>query len=122
MPSKQETFDTVVGALIKQGRPSVGEGKCKYRGPNGDKCAVGHLIPDSKYRETMEGRAINDMAVFYVVQGLGHNVALVESLQMAHDDYSSMPNFMSNFIAMAKEISRDYRLEWNFDVTLDNPK
>lgn len=27
---------------------------CKYRGPNGKKCAIGMFIPDSKYKKSMD--------------------------------------------------------------------
>jgi len=38
----------MVEAIGKQGRPSVGDkDRCLYRGPDGLKCAAGHVIPDS---------------------------------------------------------------------------
>ena len=58
----QEVFDTVVAALVKQGRKSLAENgdpsiskDCRYRGDDGLKCAIGHLIPDDEYAEWMEG-------------------------------------------------------------------
>ena len=57
--TEQEIFDTAVGKVLAQGGPSyevVGDGlQCRYRGPSGRKCLVGHLIPDEAYRPHMEG-------------------------------------------------------------------
>lgn len=49
-PTLQELFDRVVTALIRQGRPSLNDSACAYRGDDGAKCAVGHLISDEVYR------------------------------------------------------------------------
>jgi len=57
----QEVFDFVVQALIAQGRGSAvkdADGvRCKYRGPEGTMCAVGHLLPDELYYRDLEGRS-----------------------------------------------------------------
>lgn len=54
-------------AVLKQGRVSVaGSGvKCMYRGCDGAKCAVGHLIPDEKYVPEMDsaGNGLNVYAL-----------------------------------------------------------
>ena len=51
--TKQETFDIAVRGVILQGGPSVRNTesgrRCVYRGPNGRKCGVGHLISDEYY-------------------------------------------------------------------------
>lgn len=45
MMNLQEAFDTMVRKVWEQNRPSTWDnGVCAYRGPNGTKCAVGHLI------------------------------------------------------------------------------
>ena len=48
----------MVEHLRQQGKPSVGpNGACLYRGPDGTKCAIGALIPDECYNESLfEGR------------------------------------------------------------------
>jgi hypothetical protein len=52
---KQEVFDIVVDHLRKQGQPSIGsQGSCAYRGDKGRRCAIGVLIPDSKYSSSLE--------------------------------------------------------------------
>lgn len=46
----REAFDIVKKHLLCQGKKSrAPNGSCKYRGPDGLKCAVGVLIPDSEY-------------------------------------------------------------------------
>lgn len=45
----QATFDTAAVHLLRQGERSMTDDGCKYRGPNGLKCAVGALIPDNAY-------------------------------------------------------------------------
>lgn len=53
--TNQELFDKVVRAIVKQGRGSINsEGLCVYRGPDGLKCAVGHIIPDELYSPLIE--------------------------------------------------------------------
>lgn len=47
----QEIFDKVVNHLRKQGHRSLSEdGRCLYRGSNGDKCAIGCIISDEDYQ------------------------------------------------------------------------
>lgn len=99
--SQQETFDTVVRAILKQGGPSTlteAGGVCRYRGAGGRKCAAGHLISDDGphgYRIEMEGAAVveetdlTDSAgsryVFGAIRAGGHETRLVRHLQGAHD-------------------------------------
>ena len=52
----QVVFDIVCERLAEQKNRSVdsAEQVCAYRGDNGVKCAIGHLIPDSIYNKYME--------------------------------------------------------------------
>lgn len=55
-------IDYVKDALIKQNAQSsyadaVGITLCQYRGPNGTKCAIGHLIPDEMYDPVFESKS-----------------------------------------------------------------
>jgi hypothetical protein len=48
--------------LIEQGGRSLDEtGYCRYRGVNGAKCIIGHMIDDSVYDEKLEGKSIGSI-------------------------------------------------------------
>ena len=83
--NRQQTFDTVVAHLRKQGKQATIDGHgCAYRGDNGTKCAVGCLIPDSEYREEFEGWPVGGvMGQCMALQD--HDVDLLASLQRVHD-------------------------------------
>ena len=54
---KQAAFDAAVHGLNTQRAFSSSETNpesCRYRGPNGVKCAVGFLIPDDRYDDGIE--------------------------------------------------------------------
>lgn len=97
MPSKQETFDAVARHLLTQGRAAVAGpipegddsvGACQYLARNGDKCAVGCLIPDGDYHARFEGSAIEQdgsTGISVLMDRLGHNLELLEQLQDLHD-------------------------------------
>ena len=103
--NKQEIFDTVLLALRKQGKASVGPRtrgsgedyqtsiECCYRGPDGAKCAAGHLIPDADYRIEMEGKNIYGMLELLPITSPARqifnptNISFLSSLQILHDDF-----------------------------------
>lgn len=82
MQSLQQMFDHVLQALRAQGHASVAlyaggssaKYVCVYRGPNGDKCAAGHLIPDELYDPRMDPDATTGE---YVSSGLGGSISNV---------------------------------------------
>lgn len=88
MFTKQETFDMVVAHLRKQGVPAVDGYVCKYRTPDGLKCAAGCLIPDGMYDESIELCRADDPAVASLLKAAGHDVDLVWLLQRAHDSWA----------------------------------
>lgn len=103
MPSKQETFDIVVSHLRKQGRRSIGvNGKCAYRSADGCQCAVGCLIPDDKYEAWMEGFSVYEHRIRDLIESLGHDASLCDSLQTIHDGYG-VDLWESRFKAIAKD-------------------
>lgn len=118
MRTAQQLFDTAVGALLAQGVRSFDDGMCRYRGPDGTKCAVGHLIPDEVYDEAMESK--------HVLAVLNRNPQMAEHLhasdrpetftrpmlrdmQKVHDDVPP-----ENWKRSYMEVAKDYKLEWNF--------
>jgi len=59
----QTAFETAAKALIAQNDFSlVDDGStCAYRDPDGNKCAIGHLIPNELYGEVTEGLGVIEM-------------------------------------------------------------
>lgn len=54
----QQIFDTAVKGVLEQGCASINaQEACVLRGENDAKCAVGYLIPDEAYEESMEENA-----------------------------------------------------------------
>lgn len=100
MIPKQETFDTVVAHLRKQKRQaknSEAGQMCQYLAANGDKCAVGCLIPEDRYSEDLEGEVVHgglsddpnrNTRITILMHKLGHDLGLCKDLQAAHDHLS----------------------------------
>jgi hypothetical protein len=101
MPSLQETFDTVVAHLRRQGAKAQipgsrsGEMTFVFRAPDGKHCAAGALIPDELYDPALECTAVggtdedqhkNSNAVTLLIEELGHDIELVKALQAVHDN------------------------------------
>ena len=81
--------------LLAQGCKSMDEGghNCRYRGVEGNKCAIGYLIKDEYYKEKLEGRLVEDSLVTEAVEkSLGvelteHGVDILKRVQTLHDSY-----------------------------------
>lgn len=112
----QEVFNKVYLAIIAQGEPSSDGKNCLYRGPNGLKCAAGHLVPDDKYDPDWE-----TFDVPYIVRkgklDFGVPTAFVQSLQNAHDNaecdggkHFKGADFISRFTSRMKGIAKMYNL------------
>lgn len=107
--TKQDTYDIVVAHLRQQGRKSeISHGKCKYRGPNGTKCAAGCLIPDDKYQLRMEGQTVWSGELEPLMEELGHDIGLVSKLQGIHD-YNKVEEWEREFLQLAIEHELKYR-------------
>ena len=53
--TEQEVFEQVAKHLLTQNKKSFEFDTCRYRGPNGLKCAAGCLISDEEYIVGFEG-------------------------------------------------------------------
>lgn len=85
----QEAFSKVCIHLATQARRATNSGGCAYHATNGDKCAIGCLIPDDKYYPTIEGKAIDlILSQSYTLASLFKGVSkdLLFDLQRMHDD------------------------------------
>lgn len=90
-----------------------------YRGPNGLKCAVGHLLPDDLYLASMEGDSA--LTLLDDFEGISeHLLALdwpeltsktfLRDMQKIHDGKEPQ-DWKQEF----KTLSESYKLQWNFD-------
>lgn len=84
--------------VLEQNERSVNvQGNCMYRGPNGLKCAIGHLIPDELYSPEMEG-----MSARMVIEGVleipltKEQGNLFNALQRSHD-FAKNADFNESF-------------------------
>lgn len=116
MPTKQETFDTIVAHLRKQNARSTSGFGCKYRGPNGRKCAVGILIPDDKYKQDMEQCNCDIVHIATLLEQLGHDVPLCRDMQTVHDHFN-IPDWESHFRVIAEKHNITYTEPANADQT-----
>ena len=94
MLTNQEILDKAVGGLLTQNARStlgVDSDTCMYRGAGGLKCAVGQLIPDNLYTESMENIGVRDLFVMYgdAMSGAGldqnEHMLFLSDLQRVHD-------------------------------------
>lgn len=88
---RQAIFDTVARHLAAQGFRAITNSRCDYRGPRGERCAAGVLIPDDEYSSAMEANVFRrlDIAAF------APHADLIDRLQLLHDtDDSWTPDNM----------------------------
>lgn len=115
----QEIFDFAVGKVIEQGAPATGgvRGFCMYRTEDGNKCAFGHLIPDSLYRTSFEGAIATHVLVECynprLAASLARHAELIGSLQRAHD-YAGISDFSFNFWSSVEAVAKKHGLTFNF--------
>ena len=129
----QGVFDTGVRGLLAQGERSFSEENdvCQYRGANGNKCALGMCIPDSKYEPSWDGGGgttpyitpTEGTAISVAKRSLAIAKALgceteeeadaLRRFQSCHDDAHSS-NFIPNFTERAKSFAMRFNL--NTDV------
>ena len=115
----QNMFDTAVKGIIKQGKPSIvkkhgGPGVCRYRGRNGLKCAIGHLITDSKYSAKLEGISLlgnnldGGVAIDRILEAANidpRDQFFAANLQHLHD---GCPSFGDGFLTEFKKSARRF--------------
>jgi hypothetical protein len=108
----QPLFDKVVLAMRRQGyvRSTSAAEACTYRGEDGLRCFVGHLIPDRSYTPDMEGSTVNMLHESgRVFSRLTYEaLEFLEHLQSIHDD--EPPERWE--VALA-ELAEDYDLDYS---------
>lgn len=89
--------ELVKEAIIKtlqQGKPAFDKklDMCMYRTDDGNKCAVGQLIPEDKYSRTIEGvPALYVLTRFNI--GTNYEKHLLSALQHCHDSAAKQPTY-----------------------------
>jgi hypothetical protein len=110
--TRQETFNEVVGHMRTMGTPcKTLEGDNwvgKYYKSNGEPgCAVGVLIPPSKYKAEMENTPACKGLVEVVLKEEGHDPFLCYFLQMIHDCHPT-EYWEANLKHLAMKLGLDY--------------
>lgn len=120
----QAIFDKVCPLLIQQGKGSMTgelhERACVYRGPDGLKCAIGHILSDAQIEQysVQESDIPPDFheellkELLPNVQDLKEGTFFLRRLQGAHDNaaLSRIGNFMDEFRTRARLMAKDYGL------------
>lgn len=82
----KEVFEIVRQHLMAQGAKSFRGARCAYRGADGLMCAVGVLIPDDQYQESMDAKISQLPDIQKSCPALRTvNYGLLAELQWLHD-------------------------------------
>ena len=126
--NRQQAFDTMVRGLFQQGKVSMDDNRCLYRGPDGAKCAIGFLIPDQDYRPSFEGPSVwgqftGSMTVLpeisqYMIDKqhcTKDDMRFLAACQrQLHDDLRCrIVTYVDNMLVAASDIARQYQLNNN---------
>lgn len=114
--NNQDAFDIALNGIRKQNykRSLKKEDFCAYRGKNGLRCALGHMIPNKLYKSGMEGltpacslfRDFPELGVYLE----NVDVGLLTNLQCAHDSYLTYEKW--DYEDRMKEIAKDWGLTY----------
>ena len=109
--TKQEVFDAVYRHVKRDGRLGQGIAKdgsvmCYYRGPEGQKCVAGALIPDKKYMKKLENKSVQ--RIMHKFPGVFPEMQidaeyLLSRLQYEHDNSDSVESLLERLKLIAKE-------------------
>lgn len=124
MSTAQELFDRAVNGVMAQGRRSTDNGLCRYRGNDGARCAVGHVVDDDEIATRMERCSLSGLVSrhkgreldFELPPDLIEHEDLLCDLQVAHDrcrgaggEYTT-EKFRREFYDKVAKIARDREL------------
>ena len=114
----QEMFDKAYLGVIAQGEKSTKpDGSCAYRGQNGSKCGIGHLIPDD-LAEAWDARTnssighIRSTKAYPIPEFIRTNIGLACAMQGAHDNCDQYDHhaFIKEFKYRMAQVAEDYKL------------
>ena len=91
--AKQKLFNKVATHLLKQNAKAETGGYCKYRTSDGEKCAVGVLLPPAVYAKTGECGRVENLLGYRVAENYFNNYygdtsklkPMLMDLQRIHD-------------------------------------
>lgn len=114
--TNQEIFNKMYTGVVTQGAFSFSGGMCRYR-LDGLKCAAGHLIPDDKYNDTIEGCSVlafdgtpSKITELFVSLGFNTNqILFINQAQVIHDR-NAEHGTMRDFISEMADLAQDYGL------------
>jgi len=117
---RQAVLEATTMAIVTQGGPSFGPGtRCVYHSADGRKCAIGHLIADEFYDETLEGEPVIDGTIAEIVsRSLGVEIGMddiwfLDELQRTHDNASQRRNnFFQVWCMLLKDLCKKYDLRF----------
>lgn len=102
--TRQEIFDIAYRGLKSQGfRRSTNGRECRYRGPSGLRCAVGHLIAPENYKRRFEGQPASDIAILAAANVTHDDATFLEDLQKCHDRGGSSKMMQANLYEFAQK-------------------
>ncbi len=111
--TRQEMLHKMVAGMESQGWVKSclrgNEDLCVYRGDEGRKCAVGHLISDEEYDANMEitSNGIEELNYEYDLFN-DEDIYFLEECQTAHDNTDSPEERKREF----RELAKIYKLKW----------
>lgn len=111
----QEMFDKAYLGVIAQGRKSEKpNGGCAYRGAQGSKCGIGHLIPDDLAhawddRTNSSIAHIRSTKAYPIPDFIVTNRSLACALQDAHDCCENI-DFINEFKYRMSKVAADFKL------------
>lgn len=105
--TEQEVFDWVVYNLRRQGCRSVAHGGCKYRGPNGTRCAAGWLIADDEYRPDWDDEGGYRWGTIALAARVFAHKSLITELQNIHDNLDTC-DWEANWRQLAEDCKLVY--------------
>ncbi len=102
--NKQEIFETIKKAALKQNKKSRNEktGYCLFRGEDGTKCHIGHLIKDEFYDEAWNTEDLENIDVRHAIVNSGVKLDLALNKSTLNEDDRNTDDFL--FISQLQQI------------------
>jgi len=116
--NQQEMFDRVYASVVRQGCRSYDENMriCRYKDNDGNKCAVGHLLPEGHpaFQETngilpLLGR-YPDLRELWNTETIPGMSGFLSALQRAHDKCKVAGTFVEDYTDRMRGVAQMHNL------------